>query len=860
MAHPHQFDVFLSHSSVDKPWIVALKNELQKRGIKVWLDRDEIRPGDLFVNALEQGLNASRTMVLGVSPESMASGWVREEYARALSLAQATDSPLRLIPVILRCAELPGFLNSRSWVDFRNQAAFQESVDRLVWGITGAKTLGEQSKCGTESSEIETNATLPLQIVALSVQQRLPFPLLDIRLLNRSADPVVIHELSIVVLSSRTYFREISTSPNLVSSHVYHLLLDPVRPASVSKEMSFVVNPKSADRFHVVVGTTAGGYFSGREVLLVNVEDGLRKHLETITDDALDALHYNPKAVEIEGKLRLVCNGTLVVESPSFKLRVEVDHHFHPSKEQAVVDTSGFLKQVAGISEQHSEEAVHILGRLKLETQQQREAENLLNKKLRLAHIPTLVESASALARLGNPDGINWLINAVGNRGSDIWLRIFAVRSLIRLTHFERRIYVDIMKGDSVPLKLEVLRVIGFMRESSVFSELEELVAKIDDVVQYSFNVHAFEGAGGRARMLDRLLDARRNRELEEIIRAIGAIRKPEGVDVIRPILEDERTYSELSYELLIACIEALGQIGGTTATAELIELENKLPNLFGPSQHVSTAIRVAKQGGDVEAQVSLALGRSPRIVPADLVTEREHDDFENLFVKLDKQPVENSLNQLIGKQAQPQFWFRGPNQELIAQFRKLHPETELVSIHFHNTPPHLYIAGEWRKHPKLQGRFHPEYPDDVQVIVHDGGPRVTDRRPEGVWVTVTDCTGDVFKGRVLNQPNHLKTVKQDDIILFIVPERGEFPIQVTPKYLEERKSWTVLPCKRCGLSELFDAPSDLLRIVFPETALSSTLETFTAFCGACGGIQVVVRKGSSLEKSFQKESPKQSA
>src|SRR5215471_14876033 len=31
-----------------------------------------------------------------------------------------------------------------------------------------------------------------------------------------------------------------------------------------------------------------------------------------------------------------------------------------------------------------------------------------------------------------------------------------------------------------------------------------------------------------------------------------------------------------------------------------------------------------------------------------------------------------------------------------------------------------------WREHPLLKSRFHPEFPDDLQVIVHDGGPRLS--------------------------------------------------------------------------------------------------------------------------------------
>jgi hypothetical protein len=40
------YDVCLSHSSVDKPWVIQLKDDLHRYGVAVWLDKDEIRPGD----------------------------------------------------------------------------------------------------------------------------------------------------------------------------------------------------------------------------------------------------------------------------------------------------------------------------------------------------------------------------------------------------------------------------------------------------------------------------------------------------------------------------------------------------------------------------------------------------------------------------------------------------------------------------------------------------------------------------------------------------------------------------------------------------------------------------------------------
>jgi hypothetical protein len=154
-----EFDVFISHSSVDKPWVIELKEALEGRGIKVWLDNDEIRPGEKIAKALERGIEASRSVALVVSPESMKSGWVREEYDRALELEKAKRQPILLIPIILRTAKVPGFLSTRRWVDFRDENTFKENVDKVIWGITGRK---EKPKSITD---------IPFVIAAMTKQE-----------------------------------------------------------------------------------------------------------------------------------------------------------------------------------------------------------------------------------------------------------------------------------------------------------------------------------------------------------------------------------------------------------------------------------------------------------------------------------------------------------------------------------------------------------------------------------------------------------------------------------------------------------------------------------------------------------------
>lgn len=141
-----------------------------------------------------------------------------------------------------------------------------------------------------------------------------------------------------------------------------------------------------------------------------------------------------------------------------------------------------------------------------------------------------------------------------------------------------------------------------------------------------------------------------------------------------------------------------------------------------------------------------------------------------------------------------------------------------------------------WRENPYLKDRFHPEYPDDIQVLIHDGGPRLSDRTPELVWVRVVRQEADHFAGIVLNQPENLVNVKLGDEILFIAVENSPHPLLVTSKYLSERKDWTVMPCNKCGFAELFDAPSDLIGKIFTEREP----QAFTTFCAFCGGAQLV--------------------
>ena len=137
-----KFDIFLSYKSEDHEWVNNLKNSLLIRGVSVWLDKDEIRPGDLSANALENGISNSKNIAIIITPESIKSKWVQEEYYRAVSLSK--EQNLNIIPCILREAKIPGFLSSRQYIDFTDSNQFKVNVNHLVFpGISGKRIIVE---------------------------------------------------------------------------------------------------------------------------------------------------------------------------------------------------------------------------------------------------------------------------------------------------------------------------------------------------------------------------------------------------------------------------------------------------------------------------------------------------------------------------------------------------------------------------------------------------------------------------------------------------------------------------------------------------------------------------------------------
>jgi hypothetical protein len=112
---------------------------LRDRGLKPWLDEDELAPGGLWQPELERSLTEARAVAVLVGRDGLGP-WERAEMYAGLQLAVERGKPV--IPVLLEGAaekpNLPLFLTQYTWVDLR-AGLTAEGLDRLVWGITRQK-------------------------------------------------------------------------------------------------------------------------------------------------------------------------------------------------------------------------------------------------------------------------------------------------------------------------------------------------------------------------------------------------------------------------------------------------------------------------------------------------------------------------------------------------------------------------------------------------------------------------------------------------------------------------------------------------------------------------------------------------
>lgn len=137
-----EFDVFLAHSSADKPAVEHLAQRLRERGLNPWLDVEQIPPGRWFQEVIQEAIPRVRSAAVVIGAAGLGR-WQALELKGFVS--RCVEEGLPVIPVLLPgVGELPAalpFLRELQAVRFRQTVDEAGALDRLQWGITGERPL-----------------------------------------------------------------------------------------------------------------------------------------------------------------------------------------------------------------------------------------------------------------------------------------------------------------------------------------------------------------------------------------------------------------------------------------------------------------------------------------------------------------------------------------------------------------------------------------------------------------------------------------------------------------------------------------------------------------------------------------------
>ncbi|HEY1984238.1 MAG TPA: TIR domain-containing protein [Terracidiphilus sp.] len=113
---PSEF-AFLSYSREDSEFALRLARELKTAGARVWIDQLDIEPGARWVQAVEEAMSGAARMLVVLSPASVASANVANEFLFAL------EESKRVIPVLYQDCKIPFQLRPFHYADFRTDFA-----------------------------------------------------------------------------------------------------------------------------------------------------------------------------------------------------------------------------------------------------------------------------------------------------------------------------------------------------------------------------------------------------------------------------------------------------------------------------------------------------------------------------------------------------------------------------------------------------------------------------------------------------------------------------------------------------------------------------------------------------------------
>src|SRR5215212_243764 len=141
-------DIFVSYASPDRDVAFRIVAFLEEQGISCWVAPRDVGPGVDYGQAIIDGIEQSRALVLILSDQSNDSMFVKKEVERAVSKTKPV-LPVR-IREVTPSGSLEFFISSAQWVD-----AFRSPMEQHLLPLVNAiKSLGQPGAAHVQSAPL----------------------------------------------------------------------------------------------------------------------------------------------------------------------------------------------------------------------------------------------------------------------------------------------------------------------------------------------------------------------------------------------------------------------------------------------------------------------------------------------------------------------------------------------------------------------------------------------------------------------------------------------------------------------------------------------------------------------------------
>ena len=150
--------VFISYSRKDLAFVEQLAADLQAAGLDVWYDLSGLEGGSRWSRELEKAIRESQYVLVALSPDSVSSKWVEEEFLYASELGK------KIIPLFYRQCSIPFGYRTLHFIDIQGDK-YKQKFNEILRAIDVEKVMKEKAPVKTKnfSKKIDINNEAPEQ-------------------------------------------------------------------------------------------------------------------------------------------------------------------------------------------------------------------------------------------------------------------------------------------------------------------------------------------------------------------------------------------------------------------------------------------------------------------------------------------------------------------------------------------------------------------------------------------------------------------------------------------------------------------------------------------------------------------------